>query len=446
MNTTVASPVLQETVEVFRRWLHMPDPSSLFAAAGCIAANRIAGDPVWLLIVGPPGGGKSELIQSFNGLPHIHPASTLTEAALLSGTPKRDRDDESKGGLLRHIGEFGIIVAKDFTSILSMQRDERAKVLSALREIYDGAWTRHMGTDGGRTLHWSGRVGMLAGVTPTIDRHHGVMAAMGERFVFFRLPDMDVAEQARRSIAHAGKEIVMRAELAESVEALMRRDLPTPRELDEEEIDRLVALSSLVVRARSAVERDSYTREIELISAPEVPTRIIVVLKRLLGGMEAIGLDTETAWQVVTKIALDSMPQLRRQILELLEVESDPVETGVISEMLQYPTTTAKRGLEDLMVYDLIKRHSQGKGKADVWELSDWTRDRLSEMYHNAPSETACNLTRFVSLNSFWFSKRLYTHPDISGEVPAANGNGRVEDEFEPEIEWAEEHEEDLPF
>jgi hypothetical protein len=401
---------------------------------------------VWLLIVGPPGGGKSELIQSFNGLPHIHPASTLTEASLLSGTPKKDVGAETKGGLLRTIGEFGIIVAKDFTSILSMRMDDRAQVLSALREIYDGAWTRHIGADGGRTLHWEGRVGMLAGVTPTIDRHHGVMSAMGERFVFFRLPDMDVSEQARRSIAHAGKEVVMRQELAESVEALMGKDLPTPRELDEDEIDRLVALSSLVVRARSAVERHPYTREIELISAPEVPTRIIVVLKRLLGGMEAIGLDTPTAWQVATKIALDSMPQLRRQILELLELRTEPMETTEIAEALQYPTTTARRGLEDLMVYELINRISQGQGKSDVWELSTYTRLRLQEMYQGAPSETACDLSRFISLNSFWFRKRDYELPVVSGTVPTeveVSANGHAD----ADLEWPEEEvEEDLPF
>ena len=33
-----------------------------------------------------------------------------------------------------------------------MNRDTRAKVLAALREVYDGRWDRNVGTDGGRTL------------------------------------------------------------------------------------------------------------------------------------------------------------------------------------------------------------------------------------------------------------------------------------------------------
>ena len=115
-------------------------------------------------------------------------AATLTEPALLSGTPKKDTSRSAKGGLLREIGEFGILLAKDFTSILSMHRESRAAVLAALREVYDGSWTRHLGTDGGKTLTWSGKVAVLAGVTPTIDSHHAVMASMGERFVLYRLP------------------------------------------------------------------------------------------------------------------------------------------------------------------------------------------------------------------------------------------------------------------
>mgnify|MGYP003466777145 CR=1 FL=1 len=39
---------------------------------------------------------------------------------------------------------------KDFGSILSMHRDARGAVLAALREIYDGSWSRSIGVDGGR--------------------------------------------------------------------------------------------------------------------------------------------------------------------------------------------------------------------------------------------------------------------------------------------------------
>ncbi len=125
-----------------------------------------------------------------------------------------------------------------------MNRDARAAVLAALREVYDGSWTRHVGTDGGRTLSWSGRVGLVAGVTPTIDRHHAVMGAMGERFILFRLPEVDSDEQAKRALSHAGRESKMRTELAAVVARLFAQGLREPRELSGAEAAELVSLTT----------------------------------------------------------------------------------------------------------------------------------------------------------------------------------------------------------
>ena len=220
---------LDDVAAVFRQHVYLPDLAPLHAVLGTIAANRLDGDPVWLLLVGPPGSGKSELLRSLAGLDDVHPAATLTEAALLSGSPRREHADDAKGGLLRAIGDFGIVLCKDFGSVLSMNRDARAQVLAALREVYDGAWTRHVGTDGGRTMHWQGKVGLVAGCTPTIDRHHAVMAAMGERFALLRLPEVDGDEQARRALAHAGGETAMRHELAAAVQDMFASSFRQPR-------------------------------------------------------------------------------------------------------------------------------------------------------------------------------------------------------------------------
>ena len=182
------------------------------------AANRMDGDPVWLMVVGPPSGGKTESIIAIATLPDVRLGATLTEAALLSGTPKKQ--SVGKGGLLREIGAFGILVLKDFTSILSMNRDQRGQLLAALREIFDGSWTRHVGADGGRTLEWSGKLGLIAGCTAAIDSHHAVMSVMGERFLLYRLPRIDPAKQAERALANAGQVRVMRKELAVAVRQL----------------------------------------------------------------------------------------------------------------------------------------------------------------------------------------------------------------------------------
>jgi hypothetical protein len=407
---------LEMVVGVFRRWLHLPDPSPLLAALGAVAANRLDGDPVWLLLVGPPGGGKSELLGPLTTLHDVHPTATLTEAALLSGTPKREKADDAKGGLLREIGDYGILLAKDFGSILNMNRDARAQVLAALREIYDGSWTRHVGTDGGRTLHWSGKVGLIAGCTPTIDRHHAVMGSMGERFCLFRLPDVDGTDHARRALEHAGREAEMRAELAAAVDRLFLRGLPEPRRLEERETAALLSFSTFAVRARSAVERDGYTRDIELIPQSEAPTRLIVVLARLLAGLDSIGTPRDVAWRIVAKVALDSIPAIRLAVLDIL-AKADKTTTRTVAETLGYPSATARRALEDLMAHGLVRCCKQGEGKADLWTLDPWARQRIDT---------------FPEKSSSTRSGRVIGDSDISGN-PAEATTGA-------ELQWREEH------
>ena len=116
------------------------------------------------------------------------------------GPAKRDRSADATGGLLRKIGPHGLLVIKDFTSILSMNRDTRALVLAALREIYDGHWSRNVGTDGGQTLTWRGRVVVIGAVTTAWDSAYQVVSTMGDRFVLVRLS----SGQHRRAAGKAG--------------------------------------------------------------------------------------------------------------------------------------------------------------------------------------------------------------------------------------------------
>jgi hypothetical protein len=86
----------------------------------------------------PAVGRKTEILYACSSLLYVVPAATITEAALLSGTSARERAKNATGGLLRQIGDFGILLAKDFTSVLSQNRDTAKQAMAALREVYDG--------------------------------------------------------------------------------------------------------------------------------------------------------------------------------------------------------------------------------------------------------------------------------------------------------------------
>src|SRR5262249_602018 len=111
----------------------------------------------------------------------------------------------------------------------SMRPDAKAEVLAALREVYDGSWTRHLGTDGGRTLAWRGKVALLFAATSVIDSHYGVIGAMGDRFLLSRLAPV-VRGQFTQALKHMGAATAqMRKELAEAVARLFAGRRPEPQ-------------------------------------------------------------------------------------------------------------------------------------------------------------------------------------------------------------------------
>ena len=217
---------LAEVHEIFRRWLGEDyDIATLDAMLAVAAAERLRGDPPWLLIISGPGNAKTETVQATSGL-GAHVVSTITsDGALLSASPRKQRAKDATGGLLRKIGERGILAIKDFTSILSMDRNMRTAVLAALREIHDGRWERNVGTDGGQTLTWEGRIVVIGACTTAWDSAHAVIATMGDRFVIIRA-DSHVGriESGRHAIRNTGKEAKMRRELADAVAGLVGSD------------------------------------------------------------------------------------------------------------------------------------------------------------------------------------------------------------------------------
>jgi hypothetical protein len=364
---------LDDVVETFRRWLYLPDPGALYVALATVVANRLPGDPVWLLLVGASSSGKTEVLVSLGGLEEVEPAATLTEAALLSGVPRRDVAAGASGGLLKKIGEYGILTLKDFGSVLSMHRDARGAVLAALREVFDGSWDRPVGADGGRVLHWHGKLGLVAGVTTVVDRHHAVIDALGSRFAFYRIDVGERRKQAGQALKHRHRGRGMRQELRDAVAGLFAGlELPEQGgELSDEDESRIVGLADFVTVARSPVERDAYaSREIELIPDAEAPARFAIMLASLLEGLRLIGIGGEEAWALVTKVALDSMPAQRRLLLEHLGAH-ERTTTREAATALGLPTTTARRTLEDLAAHGLVRRREGSKpGVADTWQLT----------------------------------------------------------------------------
>lgn len=372
-----ASKRLRDTVTTFREWLYLDDVAPLYALAATLVANRASGDPVWLLLVAPPSSGKTELLQAAARLPFVVSAAKVTEASLLSGTSKKERAADATGGLLVQIGDFGVLLCKDFTSVLAQNANARAEAMAALREIYDGSWHRPVGTDGGKVLKWHGKCGLIGGVTPAIDQYGQVLAALGDRFVMLRLSEANVDAFGVAALQHRDREQQMRNALSAALTAVVEQaDVRrVNRTLDSSEKRRLVQLADYTARARTAVVRDHH-HDLVFMPLVEGPSRLVKVYARLLGGLEALGCEEPAAWGLLTRIAIDGVPALRTAVIRALVARDVPLRVAEIAMAANVSTKTVSRVLEDLSILKMAALSERGPAdnSPGLWVASDWLR------------------------------------------------------------------------
>lgn len=345
---------LAETDAVFRRWLGADyDTDALHAVLAAAAVEQLDGDPLWLLLVSGSGNAKTETVQALDGIGATVTSTISSPGALLSATSKKERASDATGGLLRKIGDRGVLVIKDVTSILSMGREMRAEVLGAVREVYDGRWSRNVGTDGGRTLDWSGRIVLVGAVTTAWDTAHAVISAMGDRFVLVRMDSTTGrAAAGRQAIANTGSELEMRTDLAEAVRGVLAGINLAPEPVTEEETEVLLAAADLVTLARTAVEFD-YRGDVIDAHAPEMPTRFAKQLAQVVRGAVALGMGRDHALALAIRCARDSMPPLRLEIAD--DVAANPgSSTADVRKRIGKPRTTVDRQLQALHMLGVL--------------------------------------------------------------------------------------------
>lgn len=362
MDTTRLPSSMAALASTFTRWFGPEyDLDAIYATLAAAAAVKLGGDPPWLLLVSGPGNAKTETVSALEGA-GAHVVSTIaSEGALLSATSKGERTNEATGGLLRTIGDVGVLVLKDFTSILSLSQSVRPGVLAALREIYDGRWTRTVGVDGGRTLEWTGRIGVIGAVTTEWDRKHDSVSSMGDRFVLLRL-DSTVGRlsSGRQAIANTGYENQMRAELAAAAKAALDQSSPVGEGLRDYESERLLLAANLVTLGRTAVVTDIRGEVIDS-HLPEVPTRFAKQLTQIARGGMAIGLDRERAIMLAIRCARDSMPPIRLAVLRDL-TRNGTSSVSDVRHRLDKPHNTIDRALKSLHMLEMVTlREERGR-------------------------------------------------------------------------------------
>jgi len=373
------------------------DQNFLKLVLAVVVSARIPTTPAWLMVVGPPGSGKTEWLNAIKDCWGITPISSLTTSTLISGMSKKGTQSSL---LLRMPAYGGILLFKDFTSILSLYADARAVIVATLREIHDGAVSKPFGT--GETVAWKGRMGLLAAVTDTIYTSQEQIAAMGQRFLTYQPLVGNRYDVTMRALTNSTNGMTeRRAEIASAVKNYLdvemdvfirmynKNDLPDP---PQDFLEDVASLAELATRARSAVKRDTYSKDHHIIFShtPEMPTRLAEQLISLTVAFMIInqrerneaGLSDEPILlsedrQLIFRLALDCIPTPRRDLLRRLTKHYMASAYALATDM-NMPYATIKSWLEELNVLGVIDAKKYEDGKIS-WYLNTSYRALLSK-------------------------------------------------------------------
>ena len=290
--------------------------------SACAAGFQVGGEPVWLFINGPSGCGKTTMvIDGCSLLPNSAIMGQLTTNTFLSGyTGKKN------ASLLHQLANPGILLFKDFTTILSMRDEARKDLIAQMREIFDGYFFKRTGSS--ETQEWYGKLTFIAATTPIVERYWNLTRDMGDRFIQVRWPSLDGRKIAQASRKQQGHEQDISATHKQNIYDFFTSPAISypPPDVTDAQSDQLASMAVLCSILRCKVERDPMgAREIREIPQPEQTGRLGKSLPMLaryhasLFGSPVVGPDDIA---IARRVAMDSIPYMRMLIMNAIPIDA----------------------------------------------------------------------------------------------------------------------------
>lgn len=392
--------------KVFHKFLLLEDKDFIRLTYAAVIGNQMPNQrPIWLMLVGPSSSGKTTALNAFNGIKlkspktgeiiePTHNISDLTENSFASGMSRGDKQTS----LLNKMPFGGVMVFKDFTSMISKNEQSRMTIMGQLREIYDGSYTKRTGN--GEDVIWNGKIGAIAGVTEAIFQHMESMSAMGDRFVLYQVKQPDrtaVTKFKVKQMMDGVTEFSELSKLKEMTENYFQRAFNEMSlgkskniQFNHEQINEIVSVADFCTMVRSGMIMDRYRNRIMFVPTPEMPMRMFeqmyaiattFMFMRKLDDPECEDTITKEDFGVIYKIAFDSIPVVRRIALEYLTLYDGGVTTAALARKINYESEVVAGWLAQLNSLGIVKRLKHMTG-GNAWKLEDKYREVMQKLSH----------------------------------------------------------------
>jgi hypothetical protein len=372
---------LVELKKEISQYQYFEDTEIINITLATLLANRLKlGEKIWLIIIGPSSGGKSQILRpmALTDPKFLYRVDDLTENTFLSGMNLGSGKGEAS--LLKRIGDHGMLVMSDLTVLFSKSKESGTAILSQFRMLYDGEMVKHVGTKG-KAVSWKGYLGVLAGSTPSIYSNFEEYSDMGERFIYYRLKDYSPEMATKLSLERKLFGAELDTKLAEYYndyikDVLVSKEKEVEIALSQAVHDRIIQIAILAEKIRTSVHTNRFENVMDKIPVTAYPMRVALQLISLAKGLALIRHHEDSTYELneADLLSLEwcgyslANEEKRACLKVLAKIKfGDYVRTTTVADEVGLSTDIIRRVLQNLAATGVVVR--SGDGEALSWRI-----------------------------------------------------------------------------
>lgn len=330
---------------------------------------------LWMLLVGAPSSGKTDLVRLIKDTDISYYLDNLTQNAFISG--ERSTQQNKVHDLLPQLNKKCLII-KDWTAIFSLDEKMTRKILGDLVGIYDKEFTKFSSRRG--NISYNSTFAQLGAITPsTLNKHSTYMNMVGPRFLCYSIPETTQAEidnsykiifsnedrsilehQARKYASSYLKQLSQKQFEKKELDLNMQQFFKTAAEL----VSRcrgIVSLQAASFRNENGEEVKYYDVGDIQIELPWRAVQQLIMLSQYLAFVSDRHTVDEDDLQIVKDVVMSSMPADRAQALRFIKQHAGEITAKELSSLSDRSTKTSRRLLDELCALGVLEK-IQGSG------------------------------------------------------------------------------------
>lgn len=344
---------------------------------------------LWMLLVGVPSSGKTDIVRLLKDAPNTYYLDNLTQNAFISG--ERATKSNKVHDLLPLINKKCLII-KDWTSIFSLDEKMTKKLLGDLVGIYDKEFTKFSSRRG--NISYESSFSQIGCITPaTLNKHTQYMNMVGPRFLCYTMPTpseemKDISYKAIFSgTDRTAIETEARLYVSSYVSQLISKKVDIkPFNKSIEEYLRIAA--GLMSNCRGIVimqstsfknEEEKEIKYYEVVDKQiEEPWRAVQQLIKLAKYLslvvekDEVGIDELS---IVKEVVISSMPADRSHALRMVKKLNGQITAKGLADFSDKSFKTSHRLLDELTGLKVLAKKSGSGTIANEYVLRDEFKD-----------------------------------------------------------------------